>query len=110
MHLHHFVAVLWFAPVLITIITVVESPWLLERYHMDLYWLMGILCYIVTGVSYGNTPERARIRFSRRIVLWSSATVFTCCLLYLVPWDANLTAYDPEILDEICKVLMLGLQ
>lgn len=36
-HLYNFAAVLCFTPVLITIITVMESPWLLERYRMDLY-------------------------------------------------------------------------
>ena len=109
-HLYNFVAVLCFTPVLITIITVMESPWLLERYRMDLYWLMGILCYIVTGVCYENIPEGAGVRFTRRMMLWSLVTVLTCGLLYLVPWDANLTAYDPEILDEVYKVLTLGLQ
>lgn len=71
---------------------------------------MGILCYIVTGVCYENIPEGAGVRFTRRMMLWSLVTVLTCGLLYLVPWDANLTAYDPEILDEVYKVLTLGLQ
>lgn len=108
LYLWNFVVWLCLTPVLITIVTVVESPWLLERYRMDLYWLMGLLSYIVIGVCYENTLETVRIRFSRRMILCAVVTVFTCFLLYLVPWDANLTAYDPEILEEIHKVLMLG--
>lgn len=69
--------------------------------RMNLYWLMGLLCYIVAGVCYENILETVRIRFSRRMILCAAVTVFTCFLLYLVPWDANLTAYDPAILDEI---------
>ncbi len=110
MKIWNFVSMLYFLPVLITIVTVVESPWLLERYRMDLYWLIGILCYIVTGCCYGNAAEAEGRRISRRMALWSVVTLFTCFLLYLVPWDANLTAYNPEILKEVQKILTLGLQ
>lgn len=110
MKIWNFVSMLYFLPVLITVITVVESPWLLERYRMDLYWLIGILCYIVTGCCYENAAEAEGRRISRRMALWSVVTLFTCFLLYLVPWDANLTAYNPEILKEVQKILTLGLQ
>ena len=110
MHLWRFVVVLCLLPVLITGITVAETPFLLERYRMDIYWLMGFLCYMVAGCYYMNKTEAAGKKFSRNMMLWAVETVFMCFLLYLVPWDCNLTACNPEILGSIEKVLMLGLK
>lgn len=110
MHLWGFVAALCFLPLVITVISVVETPWLLERYRMDIYWLMGLFCYMVAGCYYMNTTEMAGKKFSRNITLWAVESVFMCFFLYLVPWDFNLTAYDPEVLENMEKVLTLGLK
>lgn len=108
MHLWHFVVVLVFVPVLITVVSVLEAPWLLERYRMDIYWLMGLLCYIIIGLYYTSVAGISGNSFSHRISIWAFITVFTCFILYTVPWDSNLTAFNPEILEKISKILMLG--
>lgn len=109
-HLWNFVVILFFTPVLITVVSVMETPWLLERYRMDIYWLMGLLCYIIIGFYYTNVAGNSNDKFSHRISIWAVITIFTCFLLYLVPWDYNLTEYAPEILEKIRRVLMFGLK
>lgn len=110
MGLLSFAVVIGFLPLLITVITVVETPWLLERYRMDIYWLMGIFCYIMVGCCYMGKTEVEGKKFSRSMRLWALETVFMCFFLYLVPWDHNLTAYDSGVLENIEKVLTFGLK
>ena len=57
-----------------------------------------------------NTTETAGKKFSRNMMLWAAGSIFMCFFLYLVPWDFNLTAYDPEVLETVEKVLTLGLR
>ena len=44
-----FVAAGLAAILLISLSDVVYSPWLLERYHLDVYWLMGIVAFTILG-------------------------------------------------------------
>ena len=102
-----FISVLVMLPLLITIIDITCSPSLMERYRMDIYWLMGIAAFFVTGFYYMCLPAQSQRRFSHRIAVWSLVTVFTCFWLFIVPID-NYTAYYPDALLKFKYVLLLG--
>lgn len=108
-HLHCFNIVLFFLPLIITTITILGSPCLIERYRMDIYWLMGILSYISIGFYHASLAEVPRKKFSHTISLWAFVTISACVLYYLVPYDFSLTEYNPEILEKIKKIITFGL-
>lgn len=107
-HLGHFIVWLLITPLIITVMDVLWTPYLMERYRMDIYWLMGMACFIVIGFYGKNLEELSLRRFSRSVCIWALITVGTCFLLFLVPFDYNYTASFPEALEKIERVLRLG--
>lgn len=107
--LRAFVAVLFIIPVVIAAIDVLWSPFVTERYRMDQYWIMGILCFIVIGFYHANLSEKAMTKFSCFIMLWAFITIVKCILLYLVQNDGNFTYTYPEVIEEIKMILRLGI-
>ncbi len=103
-----FVKTLLILPLLITIVDVLWVPFLSERYRMDIYWLMGILCFICIGYFELELSDAARRRFNSFITICALATLIICFLLWTVPNDSNLTSYNPAILQNIERVLKLG--
>ena len=103
-----FTTVLLLLPVIITVAEVVWAPFLIERYRMDLYWLMGILCFIVAGLFVTERPEQERKRISLWMSLAAFATVISCMLLFTVPYDGNFSITYPGMLEEIRRVLAFG--
>ena len=94
-------------PVVITIMDILWTPFLMERYRMDFYWIMGLLCFMFIGsfqvaMSWGK-------KFSRCVSMLGFLTICFCFILFLVPYDGNFTDYYPEKLLEIEKVFTLGL-
>ena len=108
-----FTAVLAATPVLITLADVIWAPFLMERYRMDIYWVMTLLCFIVIGFSYQHlaegTDEKAKRRMSWLTTMGALVTMVTCVILFLGPGDANYTSVYPEQLEAIRKVLCFGL-
>lgn len=107
-HLRYFVAGLIILPLLITVVDVLWAPYLMERYRMDIYWLMGIVCFIVIGFYSKNLTELSQRRFSRSICVWALITVCTCFLLFLAPYNSNYTMFVPGVLEKFERVLKLG--
>lgn len=103
-----FLITLFFLPLFITIIDVMWTPFLNERYRMDIYWIMGILCFLIIGFYYKNLSEYAKRKFSFGITVWAFVTICTCVLLFLVPNDSNYTMYFPESIEKIKNILKLG--
>nr|WP_297173244.1 hypothetical protein [uncultured Agathobaculum sp.] len=68
---------------LITSMDILWTPYLLERYRMDIYFLMGIGCFIVIGLWYetGTPVQRKRLRTSTLIL--SVVTVLASALYYM---------------------------
>lgn len=95
-------------PLLITVADVLWAPWLMERYRMDIYWLMGIACFIVIGFYGKNMTGLSQRRFSRSICVWALITVCTCFILFLVPYDSNYTAIVPGALEKFERVIKMG--
>ncbi len=75
---------------------------------MDLYWLMGILCFIVAGLFVTERPEQERKRISLWMSLAAFATIISCMLLVTVPYDGNFSITYPGMLEEIRRVLAFG--
>lgn len=92
-------------PLLITVADVLWAPWLSERYRMDIYWLMGMMCFIVIGFYGGNMVGMSRKKFSCSVCIWSVVTMCTCFLLFLVPHDANYTQVAPGFLVNLRGIL-----
>ena len=102
--LRAFVGTLFLIPLVIVVMQLLWSPYLMERYRMDQYWIMGVLCFLVIGFYYETLSERARKRFSCLITLLAFLAVGKCVLLYLVQSDGNLTVCYPQVLEEIKQV------
>lgn len=85
--------VLFFLPVLITLIDALWSPIIYERYRMDIYYLMGILTYLVSCCILLTGEERKRIRAERILVVLCILTMISSVLLYFVPYDYNASAW-----------------
>lgn len=92
-------------PIIITVMDRLYVPFLSERYRMDIYWLMAILTFISIGFFYEKLSDRFKPICSRVFVLWSAAIGLECIFLFCVPHDFNFTAYYPEALTEIAKVI-----
>lgn len=102
------VGFLFLLPVLIAFADVLWAPTVLERYRSDIYWLVCILCFFITGFCYENIPERASRVFGSLLSVLALLTICKCILLFLVPYDYNFTFYYVEKLEKIRKILMLG--
>lgn len=105
-----FVIVLALLPFIISFSQAMMSPYLLERYHQDLYWLLGLLAFVAVGVFCQTAKMSAK---SRRIlafvlVLASYCTLARAFLFWMLPNDANFTESCPEYFQRIAKVLTFG--
>jgi hypothetical protein len=109
MHLLPFVLVLFLVPIIISIFDILWSPYILERYRSDIYWILGLLCFIIIGFYYSILDDKRKCKFSYIMFLLSIFTICVSFLLFIKPNDANITAYSPEILETIKNVLKLGL-
>ena len=67
----------------ITALDVMWSPYLLERYRMDIYFLMGIGAYLAVGIWYESADKWCRRALVAVTVVLSAQTVVSCFLLAL---------------------------
>lgn len=91
----------------ITFMDILWAPTVLERYRSDIYWLLGILCYVVIGFYHGTLQEDGQKKCSFWISLLAFATIVMCFLLFLVPYDYNYTFHYIEKLEKIRQIIML---
>lgn len=96
-------------PILICIVQILMSPFLIERYRMDVYWLMGLLSYLSFGIFY-QTSEGNRKRYGFLLALAAYGTILKAFMLWLVPNDSNFTALFPEYLEMFRKIIFCGFQ
>lgn len=104
-----FLAMLFIVPVIITIMDTVWSPYLIPRYRMDTYWLMGILCFFVIGFYYMHMSKEAQMKFSSVVSMLGFVTIISSILLFFIPNDGNVFEKNPALLEEIHLVLRLGI-
>ena len=96
-------------PPFITLVQIQWTPGMgtAERYRMDLYYLVCLLCFLTMGFWHECLSLSEKRRFSAWICFFSFAAVFACLLLSLAPNDMNVTELFPETLDAWRQVLML---
>ena len=77
---------------LIVAVDVLWTPYLLERYRMDFYYLLGIGCFMVVGF-WDNTSTTKQQKYLSTLVLAMSAfTIVNAFLLY----TGTVGLYYPE--------------
>lgn len=114
-----------FSTVLITAFECLWSPYLLERYRLDIYFIMGIVFYLLYGfvaeegfraeVGTGEWKKaaeslrRRNLRFQQILCILSVCSVFCAVLLFIRPNDSNYTELFPEAVAKFHKVFTMGL-
>lgn len=78
-----FLTVLAVIPLITTLLTVLWSPWLLERYRMDIYYVVSILCFMSLGFLHSACSGKRGVYFSSMVSLCSVGTVLCSFLLFL---------------------------
>ena len=95
-------AFLGIAAVIITVLDVVWTPYLLERYRMDIYFLMGIACFIVVGIWLRTSSPSGRIALTASAMVLSVLALLSSGLLCL----RTITVYYPEEVEKIGQLLV----
>lgn len=104
------------AVALIGAIDTAWSPFILERYHSDAYWIATILMFPLFGSFYQSVLESEK-EGTRRKAPVVATVVAICCLLavvvsavyFCIPYDSNIAAYDPHFLPKVFKALTFGM-
>lgn len=88
------------ATVIITIMGVLWTPYLLERYRMDIYFLLGIGCFVAIGGWYYTESPKVQMKLNTGIVIMSLLTVLSSALFCL----REIGAYYPEKVERLGKL------
>ncbi len=83
------------APAVICAFQILWTPYLLERYRMDMYFLVGIFCFIAVGVWYELSKKR---RVLGTVLVALCAVTVVCSFLYYV---RTVGVYYP---DEVTRI------
>ena len=89
---------------LITAMDILWTPYLLERYRMDIYFLMGIGCFILLGAWHHSCTQKQRRHINVLFICLSVLTVLTAFLLCV----DTVGVYYPDKVAEIAAFLHLG--
>lgn len=96
------------ASILITAFQIHWTPFLLERYRLEIYWLLALVSFISIGLLSESLPFERKKIFNFTVCLLSVVTVFQCLNLFFIPNDLNFAAIYPDLRPTILKVLSLG--
>lgn len=97
-----FAVCLFLLPILITLAAILWSPYLLERYRMDIYFLICILGFLLACVRYRQAPGANKASVSSFLMTLSIVTLLSCFALHLV----SVRTFLPEKLEKIEHILM----
>lgn len=87
----------------ITAMDILWTPYLLERYHMDIYFLLGIGCFIVVGFWFNICTAKQRRGLSAVVSMLAVLTVLSAFLLCVY----RIGVYYPGKVKEIGEFLRL---
>lgn len=87
----------------ITAMDILWTPYLLERYRMDIYFLLGIACFITVGFWYNTCLPKQRGLLCACLTVLSVVTVITAFLLCV----NRIGTYYPDEANEIGRNLHL---
>lgn len=83
----------------ITAMDVLWSPYLLERYNMDIYFLLGIAVFVAVGYWYATCTEKQGRRLAAVVTVLSAGTVVSAFLYYV----CTVGNYYPEEVTAIAR-------
>jgi len=106
----YFISCLFFGlPFFITLFEVYWAPILLERYRLDLYYLLCIASFMAIAAWMEIISQEKR-KIIRCVLTVLSFSVFVIeFLFFCLPYDGSYTLCYPQVLDEIYRGLRLGL-
>lgn len=87
----------------ITAMDILWTPYLLERYHMDIYFLLGIGCFMTVGFWFNICTAQQRRGLSAVLSMLSVLTVLSAFLLCVY----RIGVYYPGKVKEIGQILQL---
>ena len=87
----------------ITAMDILWTPYLLERYHMDVYFLLGIGCFITVGFWFNICTAKQRLFLSACLSILAVLTVISAYLLCVY----RIGVYYPGKATEIGQFLQL---
>lgn len=108
-NLYIFSLLLFFIPVVISLFTIYWSPFLLERYHLDFYYLLCILGFITIASWLELTSGKKQKVIICSIIVLAFLVYVMAFLFFLLPIDGSYTFLYPKILDEVYQGLRFGL-
>jgi len=94
-------------PLLIVFIDVLYSPYILERYRMDTYFIQGLLMFISIGFC-SRYVERKKL-FNGLISMAGVLAMVYCLFLFLNPYDSNAAQAVDGFLENFEKVMTFGI-
>lgn len=89
---------------IITAADILWTPYLLERYRMDIYFLLGIGCFLTVGMWHNTCTDAQRPYLSAAAVALSAVTVVSAFLLCVY----TIGIYYPGKITEIANALHLN--
>lgn len=89
------------ASLLITVMDIIWTPYLLERYRMDIYFLVGILCFICVGALHNVCDSKKRAVIHTLVLFLSVLTVVSSYLFYM----REVEAYYPDVVKDAAQAL-----
>ena len=98
-------AAMFAAFLLIIVVQTTMSPIQLERYKMDYNYLAAIQLFMITASAFETSGQRESRSLTVAAACLTVWTVLNGFLLFLVPWDHNFTAYYPEFLENLQRIL-----
>ena len=108
--LYYIASVLLLLPFIISLIDVYWSPFVLERYRLDFYYLLCIASFIAIAswLEIDNVAKPMKKILIHSIIILAFAVFVVEFLFFCVPFDRSFTYYYPEVLNEIYKGLRFG--
>ena len=80
-------------PFIITTLDALSTPYLIERYRMDEYYILAILTFI--SISNYYTIHKSKKDWLKIIInILAIITIIKCILLFFIPFDNNITDYN----------------
>ena len=100
---------MFFLPVLIVLFDLYWTPFMMERYNLDFYYLLCIVSFIAIAAWLEVISQKRRKLLLGTLTFLSFAVLFVEFLLSCLPFDYNYTFWYPEVLQDIYKGLRFGL-
>lgn len=87
------------------------SPFYIQRYNMDIYYLLGIAAFLVIGAWYEGSgsigqPNRAKRTACYLLCILAVASCLACAAFFLTPFDHNAAADVPAVVEAARNVVL----